>query len=289
MNVEKALDGPQTKQTYQVPAYANPAGEASTHCVIIPSYNTGPQVYATVQAALRAWSSVWVVVDGSTDGTNPGLQAMADGHSELHLIILPENRGKGAAVLVGLRAARAAGYTHALTLDADGQHPVALIEQFIRTSLAYPDAMILGRPVFDESAPKIRVYGRRISNGWTNLETLGAGIADSLFGFRVYPIGPLIAIMERQRWMRRFDFDTEAVVRLAWHGIAPINIPAPVRYPPPEEGGISHFNYLRDNSLLTWMHVRLVFEFAIRLPRLIWLRLTSSAPFHYRKNQILIR
>lgn len=285
MNPEETTNGLQTERAPRAAALDCRPRSASAHCVIIPSYDTGDQVYETVKAALRAWIPVWVVLDGSTDGTDLGLQAMADGDSALHLIILPENCGKGAAILAGLRAARAAGYTHALTLDADGQHPVALINQFIRTSQAYPDAMILGRPIFDDSAPKLRVYGRRISNVWTNLETLGAGIADSLFGFRVYPIDPLIAVMERQRWMRRFDFDTEAVVRLAWHGIAPINLPAPVRYLSPEEGGVSHFNYLRDNLLLTWMHVRLVIEFAIRLPRLAWLRLKCRAPYHYRAHQ----
>ena len=124
-------------------------------------------------------------------------------------------RGKGAAVLHGLRAARAAGFTHALTMDSDGQHPAELIPAFMQASLPHPDAMVLGRPVFDASAPLLRVRGRRVSNWWANLETLGAGIDDSLYGFRVYPIADLIAVMRCQPWMRRFDFDTEAVVRLA--------------------------------------------------------------------------
>ena len=128
--------------------------------------------------------------------------------------------------------------------------------------------MILGRPVFDASAPLLRVRGRRISNAWTNLETLGAGIDDSLYGFRVYPIAPLLAVMRGQRWMRRFDFDTEAVVRLAWRGVTPINIAAPVKYLRADEGGVSHFRYGRDNVLLTWMHLRLMLGFALRLPLL---------------------
>jgi len=142
-----------------------------------------------------------------------------------------------------------------------------------------PDAMVLGRPVFDASAPLLRVRGRRISNWWTNLETLGAGIDDSLYGFRVYPIAALIEVMRRQPWMRRFDFDTEAVVRLAWRGVAPINIAAPVKYLTAAEGGVSHFRYGRDNVLLTWMHTRLMLGFVLRLPLLIARRLAGKPPF----------
>jgi hypothetical protein len=182
-------------------------------------------------------------------------------------------------VLHGLRLAQAAGYTHALTMDADGQHPAALIPAFMRASAERPEAMILGRPVFDASAPLLRVRGRRISNGWTDLETLGAGVADSLYGFRVYPITPLAALMARQPWMRRFDFDTEAVVRLAWRGVKPINLDAPVKYLRPEEGGVSHFRYGRDNLLLSWMHTRLMLEFLLRLPLLVARRLARRPPF----------
>jgi hypothetical protein len=135
--------------------------------------------------------------------------------------------------------------------------------------------MILGKPVFDASAPRARVYGREISNSWANLETLWAGIGDSLYGFRVYPIAGLRDVMLAQRWMRRFDFDPEAVVRLWWNGVQPINVPAPVRYLSAAEGGVSHFRYGRDNALLTWMHVRLLCGFALRLPRLAMRRIAS--------------
>jgi hypothetical protein len=129
--------------------------------------------------------------------------------------------------------------------------------------------MILGDPVFDNSAPRVRVNGRRICNWFTNLETLWSGIHDSLFGFRVYPIEPLIQVMRATPWMRRFDFDVEAVVRLCWRGIEPLNLAAHVRYFRAEDGGVSHFRYLRDNALLTWMHARLFAEFLLRLPLLL--------------------
>jgi hypothetical protein len=252
---------------------------SATHVVVIPSYDTGPLVYDTVRAARAAWAPVRVVVDGSRDGTADGLLAMAAGDPGLRVDVLARNSGKGAAVLHALEAALGAGFTHALTMDADGQHPAELIAQFMAASAADPDAMVLGRPVFDASAPLLRVRGRRISNAWTNLETLGAGIADSLYGFRVYPIAPLVDVMRGQAWMRRFDFDTEAVVRLAWRGIRPINLDAPVRYLRPEDGGVSHFRYGRDNALLTWMHLRLLLGFAVRLPVLVAHRLAGRPPF----------
>ena len=255
------------------------ATASSTHLVVIPSYDTGPLVYETVRAARAVWSPVWVVVDGSSDGTAAGLQAMAARDPGLRVDVLPRNVGKGAAVLHALEAARRDGFTHALTMDADGQHPADLIATFMAASAARPGAMILGRPVFDASAPLLRVRGRRISNAWTNLETLGAGIDDSLYGFRVYPIAPLVEIMRGQVWMRRFDFDTEAVVRLAWRGVTPVNIAAPVKYLRADEGGVSHFRYGRDNVLLTWMHLRLLLGFAIRLPLLAARRLTRRPPF----------
>lgn len=210
-----------------------------------------------------------MVDDGSNDGSTASLQELAASDPGLHLIVLPRNSGKGAAVLTGLEAAAAAGFTHVLTMDADGQHPAALIPDFMAASQAAPAAMILGKPVFGPEAPALRVNGRKVSNGWANFETLWMGIGDSLYGFRVYPIAPLMRIMRGRRWMRRFDFDPEAVVRLCWAGVQPINKDAPVRYLSAEEGGVSHFRYLRDNILLTWMHTRLFLGFLGRLPLLL--------------------
>ena len=255
----------------------NPPPPSSSHLVLIPSYNPGPKVLATVRDALAQWAPVWVVIDGSTDDSAQRLSAMAESEPGLRVFVLPKNRGKGAAVLFGLREAQGRGFTHVLTMDSDGQHPAERIRAFMQTSIARPDAMVLGCPVFDASAPALRVKGRQISNWWANLETLWAGIQDSLYGFRVYPIDSLAAIMRRQPWMRRFDFDVEAVVRLCWRGIPPINLPAPVRYFRPEEGGVSHFNYWRDNVLLTWMHFRLFLGFVLRLPVLAARRLASGA------------
>ena len=242
---------------------------SATHLVLIPSYNPGAKVDETVCAARRYWTPVWVVVDGSNDGSAERLLGMATQDAGLRVIVLPRNQGKGAAVLHGLELAAAAGFSHALTMDSDGQHPPERIPAFMAESSMQPAAMILGVPVFDANAPGLRVKGRRISNWWANLETLWAGIGDSLFGFRVYPVDLLRGVMRDTRWMRRFDFDPEAVVRLCWRGVKPVNLRAPVRYFRADEGGVSHFRYLRDNVLLTGMHARLFAGFALRLPVLL--------------------
>ena len=244
-----------------------------THLVLIPSYNPGPKVYETVRGALAHWQPVWVVVDGSSDGTPQQLLELAAKEPGLRVLVREKNAGKGAAVLLGCETAAAEGFTHALTMDSDGQHPAEKIPEFMAASTTVPRALVLGVPVFDASAPSIRVQGRKLSNMWANLETVGGGvIGDSLYGFRVYPIADLVAVMRGQAWMRRFDFDPEAAVRLVWRGLVPVNIPAPVKYLLPEEGGVSHFNYLRDNALLTWMHARLLLETVLRMPWLLWRR-----------------
>jgi glycosyltransferase involved in cell wall biosynthesis len=251
------------------------AESSATHLVLIPSYNPGAKVYETVRAARSFWTPVWVVVDGSDDGTLEGLRKLAQEDEGLRVIVLPENRGKGNAVLKGITLAAQQGFTHALTMDSDGQHPADFIPRFMEASRADPHAMILGLPVFDASAPMVRVKGRRLSNGLAHLETLGKGW-DSLFGFRVYPIADLAAVMQGRTWMRRFDFDPEAAVRLVWRGVPPLSIPAPVKYLRADEGGVSHFNYLRDNILLTWMHTRLLFGFLLRLPILLTRKLSGK-------------
>ena len=250
---------------------------SKTHLVLIPSYNPGDKALETVRAARAQWHPVWVVVDGSTDGSAEKLCALARTDPGLRVLVRERNGGKGAALLDGLTAAQRAGFTHALTMDADGQHPAERIGAFMSASAAAPRAMILGDPVFDASAPRIRLRGRRIANWCTNLETLWAGVRDTLFGFRVYPIAPLIEVMHRSRGMRRFDFDPEAVVRLSWRGVPLINLPAPVRYFTSAESGVSHFHYWRDNLLLTSMYLRLFPGFLVRLPGLWARRLVRAA------------
>lgn len=239
--------------------------------VLIPSYNTGPRLLSdTVQGALAQWPDVWVVIDGSVDDSGAAVSRLAVANGRLRVLELASNQGKGAAVRHGAAEARAAGFTHVLTMDADGQHPADYIPRFADLARAHPVAAVFGSPVFGPEAPALRIHGRRISNSWAALETLGWGLGDSLFGMRVYPIDPLLAAFASTSWARRFDFDPEIAVRLAWAGVPVVVLPTPVRYLTTVEGGVSQFRYLRDNTLLTWMHIRLCCGFLLRLPYLLW-------------------
>ena len=161
--------------------------------ILIPSYNSGALLRPTVESALAQWPDVWVVVDGSTDGSDASVETLAESHPGFRLLRQAPNQGKGAAVFHGIQEAAAAGFTHALTMNADGQHPANRIPAFVRVAERHPGAVLLGCPQFGPEAPLLRVRGRKISNAWTNLETLGWGIGDSLFGMRLYPIPALIS------------------------------------------------------------------------------------------------
>ena len=231
---------------------------SATHLVLMPSYNTGPRLMDTVTAALAQWSPVWVVIDGTTDGSAEPVQALAARDSRVRVIVREANGGKGAAVATGVAAVLAAGFTHVLTMDADGQHPASHIPQFMTASQASPAALVLGRPVFGPEVPLERLHGRKLSVSLARLEILGPGIDDPLFGFRVYPAAALQRALRSTRRARGFDFDPEVAVRLVWAGVPTINLPAPCRYLAKAEGGVSHFHYVRDNLKLIWLHTRLL-------------------------------
>jgi glycosyltransferase involved in cell wall biosynthesis len=236
---------------------------SKTHLVVIPSFNSGRLLADTVAAARACWAPIWIVIDGSTDGSATPIEALAQTDPALRVLRLPRNQGKGAAVQYGLDQAASNGFTHALVMDADGQHPADCITTFMAMSAAAPAAVVMGRPVFGPDAPWLRVMSRRLSNLCAAAVT-ARPLGDTLFGFRVYPIQPLLAVMRTTRHMRRFDFDPEAVVRLAWHDTTLIHLPTPVRYLSQAEHGVSHFHYLRDNMLLTRMYLRLALLAIIR-------------------------
>lgn len=231
---------------------------SSTHLVLIPSYNTGTLLLPTVKEALRHWQPVWVVIDGSTDGSAETLASLAAREPALRILHRPLNGGKGAAVLTGVEAALASGFTHVLTMDSDGQHPAPHIEPFMIASQRDAAALVLGLPVFGPEAPFERLQGRKLSVALAHFETLSHAIGDPLFGFRVYPATALRDALARTRAARGFDFDPEIAVRLVWAGVPTLNLPAPCRYLSKADGGISHFNYLRDNVKMVWLHTRLI-------------------------------
>jgi glycosyltransferase involved in cell wall biosynthesis len=243
---------------------------SSSHLVLLPTFNTGPRLLAVVAEALEHWQPVLVVVDGSTDGSERAVIELARHEPGLFVLVLARNGGKGAAVLAGAEWAQERGYTHLLAMDADGQHPAAKIGEFMEWSQRRPDALILGSPIFPPNVPRERLHCRKLSVAVVRWTILGDGIDDNLYGFRVYPIGPLLDVLGPRRSGRRYDFDTEAAVRLCWGGVQPINVSAPVRYFSRAEGGVSHFHYVRDNVTLVSMHARLLIEMiCLRAPELV--------------------
>lgn len=242
---------------------------SSTHLVLIPSYNSGPALAQTVKDALQFWRPVWVILDGATDGSGNALQSLLSRIEGFRLLSLPVNQGKGAAVAFGMEAARHEGFSHALVMDADGQHAADRIPACMALSAQNPKAMIAGEPDFGPDAPLSRKYGRCFGNFFARVETLWDGLRDSLFGFRVYPIEESLAVLHDTPFGRRYDFDTFIAVQLYWHNVKPVGVSVPVRYPSASEGGVSHFKYVRDNLLLIRLHIALLCQLPFRLPKLV--------------------
>ncbi|USP10979.1 glycosyltransferase family 2 protein [Aeromonas dhakensis] len=226
-----------------------------TPCILIPCYNhAGP--LAAVLARLAEFELPCLLVD---DGSEPvaaaALDALAAQHPWVSLLRHSHNQGKGGAVMTGLRRAHELGFSHALQVDADGQHDLADLPALLAEARQHPAALVSGRPLYDDSVPKGRLYGRYITHVWVWIETLSFAIKDSMCGFRVYPLAPTCALLERVALGRRMDFDTEVMVRLHWAGVPMRFVPTRVIYP---VDGRSHFRLFRDNLDISWMHTRLV-------------------------------
>lgn len=245
-----------------------------TPCILIPCYNhAGP--LAAVLARLAEYELPCLLIDdGSEPAAAAALDALAARHPWVTLLRHSHNQGKGGAVMTGLRHAHGLGFSHALQVDADGQHDLADIPALLAEARRDPEALISGRPVYDDSVPKGRLYGRYITHVWVWIETLSFAIKDSMCGFRVYPLAASCALLERVALGRRMDFDTEVMVRLHWAGVAVRFVPTRVIYP---ADGSSHFQLWRDNRDISWMHTRLVcrllWDLLLRLasgPRRLW-------------------
>ena len=235
--------------------------------VVVPVFDH-PQAIEGLVQTLRGLGAPCLLVD---DGSGPECAALlarlaADSPGEVSLLRLDHNQGKGAAVMAGLREAGRRGYSHALQIDADGQHDARDVPRFLAMARETPGAVINGHPVYDDSVPKARLYGRYASHVWVWINTLSLAIRDSMCGFRVYPLAPTLALLDREHIGTRMDFDTEVLVRLYWQGLDVRDCPTRVTYP---EHGVSHFRMLRDNVRITAMHTRLFFGMLWRLPRLL--------------------
>jgi len=242
-------------------------------CVVIPAYNHACTLEAVLPRLRPAGLPCLLVDDGSRDPDREALGALQRREADwVELLRLPENRGKGEAVLAGLRRAATRGFTHAVQLDADGQHDPREISAFLDAASRAPGALVAGCAVFDKTVPAARLYGRRITLFWVQINTLSREIRDAMCGFRVYPIGPTLLVADRDRLGGRMEFDPEVMVRLSWEGVPVVSIPALVTYP---ADGVSHFRLWRDNLRISGMHARLFFGMLRRLPR--WLRQRSRA------------
>ena len=238
---------------------------------VIPVYNHGEAVGA-VAANIRANGLHCILVD---DGSSADCAAVLDDLAQapdVTLVRLALNQGKGGAMMAGLRAAAAAGYSHALQIDADGQHDARDIPKFLESAAARPDAVICGTPVYDESVPLGRLVGRYATHIWVWINSLSLEIRDSMCGFRVYPLAPVVRLFDEARLGRRMDFDPEVLVRLHWRGLKIVNVPTRVTYP---QDGLSHFRLGLDNWLITKMHTRLAFGMLVRSPLLLWRKVAS--------------
>ncbi|ERH63085.1 acyltransferase [Pantoea dispersa EGD-AAK13] len=233
-------------------------------CVLIPCYNHGAML-ASVLARLAPFNLPVIVVDDGSDARTKQHIAALDA-PQLRVLTLPHNQGKGAAVIAGLRAAAAAGFSHALQLDADGQHQVEDTPRMLAEAERYPHCLISGQPQYDASIPKSRLYGRYITHFWVWVETLSFSLKDSMCGFRVYPLAASLELCDRRAIGQRMDFDTEIMVRLYWQGTPSRFIRTRVTYPP---SGVSHFDALHDNLRISWMHTRLFFGMLPRIPQLL--------------------
>lgn len=235
-------------------------------CVFIPVYNHH-QVLGDTLDRIHAQQLPIIVVD---DGSEPESRAVLDAHITarpwVKRVTHPRNRGKGGAIKTGLREAARLGFTHALQIDADGQHDIDDIPRFLALAAAAPKTLIAGKPAYDESVPKIRFYCRYLTHGLVWLNTLSFRITDSMCGFRVYPVARSCALINAERMGERMDFDTEFMVRWDWRGWPISQTATRVIYP---VDGTSHFQLFHDNKLITWMHLRLFIGMLWRSPRLL--------------------
>ncbi len=240
-------------------------------CVVIPYHNHPGGIGGVIASLKPLGLPCRIVDDGSDEVSRAAVAAIAAREDWVTLQRLDVNQGKGAAVMAGCDAALAQGFTHALQIDADGQHDVGAVPGMLELSRRHPDTVVAGQAVYDESVPRSRLYGRYLTHVWVWINTLSFAIRDSMCGLRIYPLARSCEIWRRNTVGRRMDFDMEVLVRLHWSGAEIINVPVRVTYP---TDGVSHFKVFRDNVLISAMHARMFFGMLWRLPVLLARRAT---------------
>lgn len=239
-------------------------------CAIIPTYDNPATVRLVVEQVRRHLDDVLVVDDGSGPRARRVVDELA-ARGTCAVLRQPKNGGKGEALKAGLAWARERGYDYAVAIDADLQHDAADIPLLLARVHPERETLVLGQPIFDASAPRLRLYARKISIFWAVIETLGRKIGDPLCGYRVYPVAAALRTRTRARAM---DFEPEIAARLVWDGVAVERVPTRVVYVPGSAGGVSHFRLFTDTLLISLAHARLCFAGLWRL-----LRWTARAPF----------
>jgi predicted LPLAT superfamily acyltransferase/glycosyltransferase involved in cell wall biosynthesis len=234
-------------------------------CFLIPCFNHGATMPSVVSSLLNFELPIIIIDDGSELATKQFLTPLADSPN-VTLVTLEQNQGKGGAVKAGIKKAQELGFSHAIQIDADGQHDLDALPALIQASQAKPQRLISGQPIYDDSVPKARLYGRYATHIWVWIETLSLSIKDSMCGFRAYPIDKTQTVLNKYDVGSRMDFDIEILVRLYWEGCDIDFVETRVIYP---ENGISHFDALWDNVKISWMHTRLFFGMLPRAPKLI--------------------
>lgn len=235
-------------------------------CIVIPVYNHHEAIVQVVETLKEINLPCFLINDGSSPTCTAVLREISEQENWVTLFERAENGGKGAAVIDGFQLAIKQGFTHAIQIDADGQHCLSDITRFQTASKKSPDKMILGKPKYDGSVPKKRLYGRQITNVWIWINTLSFSIKDGMCGFRCYPLAAIEELLKSVQIGQGMDFDIDIVVRLHWQGVEVITIETPVKYP---LDGISHFKMLHDNVLISKKHAQLFFGMLWRLPRLL--------------------
>lgn len=241
---------------------------------LIPVYNHHAVLEGIVDTLLARRLSVILVDDGSSRPCADVLDALGQKQG-VTLVRNPVNGGKGAACMLGFMAARFAGYTHVLQVDADGQHDLAAVPDMLKIGQENPEAFVCGTPRYDASVPKARLWGRKLTNFWVHVNTNSRVLEDAMCGFRLYPLAACTALMQECRLTRRMDFDPEIAVRLIWQGVPVINHSVAVTYP---QDGISHFQALRDNVRISCLHARLFILMLARKAGLVGRRTAAKEP-----------
>ncbi|ASG68891.1 hypothetical protein fh0823_20190 [Francisella halioticida] len=236
-------------------------------CVIVPVYKHGKQIYDTIKNISKFNLPIIIIDDGNDKTTKESIKKLDSKFSNIvKTVMLSTNKGKGSAVTIGAKIAFELNYTHILQIDADGQHNFTDIPLFIDKINKYPFDLVSGIPIYDDSIPKSRLHGRKITNFWVAIETWTLQIKEAMCGFRIYPLTPYMQVAKKRGFSKGMGFDIDIIVRMYWAGINIQFIDTKIIYP---KNGYSNFRMFKDNVKISWTHTKLVAGMLLRIPILL--------------------